>query len=516
MPRTKPAEQRRADLLAAAREQFLANGVAATSLEDITSRAGVSKGLFYLYFRSKDDLLLALQDQFSVELAERIRATTEAVEDWPAKLDACVTAIFDSYRERDDLHEVLFHHSGHVSASHRLTHALTLQAISDLLAGGTTAGASASRIQRRRPSCAGRARTASTRKAFSASRPRPVPGWSARHSRCSAVPLARRPPGGLKARLARYRAAGVLAVAEPPAASPSVAARCRYSWPRRTGGRRRRGASEDEPGRRHRMTRPTQPPEPPPDDFPQDGSSGRHRRDPRSPDGPYQQGPQPTFTPRGVPPEAPAPPRFTPRPDGGRRGRMTATAGAGATGHGLATAGLATAGTTSLHVPPDRAGMGGPSRRSLRARGTCPRRTRGARPGTRADDDVLRAPWVSAAVVHPVPLRRGAAAARGAAAGEARTGARRGGCPVRQATAGRRSLMFRARGNPVASRTRGRSAASRPSPPWRGQARRWPSARSPPGAAVSCARSCSRPPSGPVISPTRTTSPTRCPTPSTT
>ena len=141
MSRTKPAEQRRADLLAAAREQFLANGVAATSLEDITSRAGVSKGLFYLYFRSKDDLLLALQDQFSVELAERIRATTEAVEDWPAKLDACVTAIFDSYRERDDLHEVLFHHSGHVSASHRLTHALTLHAISDLLAGGTTAGA---------------------------------------------------------------------------------------------------------------------------------------------------------------------------------------------------------------------------------------------------------------------------------------------------------------------------------------------------------------------------------------
>ena len=52
---------------------------------------------------------------------------------------------------------------------------------------------SASRIQRRRPSCAGRARTASTRKAFSASRPRPVPGWSARHSRCSAVPLASPP-----------------------------------------------------------------------------------------------------------------------------------------------------------------------------------------------------------------------------------------------------------------------------------------------------------------------------------
>jgi TetR/AcrR family transcriptional regulator, transcriptional repressor for nem operon len=140
MPRTKPAEQRRADLLKAGRELFLAQGVAATSLDDVTSRAGVSKGLFYLYFRSKDDLLLALQDQFSVELAERIRAATDPISDWPAKLDACVQAIFDSYTERHDLHEVLFRHGGHVSASHRPAHALTLHAICDLLAGGVTAG----------------------------------------------------------------------------------------------------------------------------------------------------------------------------------------------------------------------------------------------------------------------------------------------------------------------------------------------------------------------------------------
>jgi TetR/AcrR family transcriptional regulator, transcriptional repressor for nem operon len=139
-PRTKPAGQRRADLLEAGKELFLSQGVAATSLEDITSRAGVSKGLFYLYFRSKDELLVALQDQFSVELSERIRAATDAIEDWPAKLDMCVQVMFDSYAQRHDLHEVLFRHSGHVSASHRPAHELTLHAIRDLLAGGTSAG----------------------------------------------------------------------------------------------------------------------------------------------------------------------------------------------------------------------------------------------------------------------------------------------------------------------------------------------------------------------------------------
>jgi AcrR family transcriptional regulator len=141
MSRTKPAEQRRADLLEAGKELFLAQGVTATSLEDITGRAGVSKGLFYLYFRSKDELLLALQDEFSVELAERIRAATSAIEDWPGKLDACVQVIFDSYAERHDLHEVLFRHGGHAPGGHHAAHGLARHVIRDLLADGTAAGA---------------------------------------------------------------------------------------------------------------------------------------------------------------------------------------------------------------------------------------------------------------------------------------------------------------------------------------------------------------------------------------
>jgi TetR/AcrR family transcriptional repressor of nem operon len=154
--RTKPAEQRRAELLAAGQALFLAKGIAGTSLDDITQRAGVSKGLFYLYFSSKEDLVLALQEQFSRALAERMRAAAEAVpastepahtgpastvrastvqastepastvrastepaatgpasagSGWADRLDACVRAGFECYRELHDLHEVLFHHA---------------------------------------------------------------------------------------------------------------------------------------------------------------------------------------------------------------------------------------------------------------------------------------------------------------------------------------------------------------------------------------------------------------------
>ena len=144
MTRTKPAEQRRADLLAAGRALFLAKGIAATSLDDITQRAGVSKGLFYLYFASKEDLVLALQDQFSREVATRMSTAAAALAesgqaDWAAKLDACVTAGFECYRELHDLHEVLFHHTRTARPGPEPAPAILV--LAGLLAAGTAAGA---------------------------------------------------------------------------------------------------------------------------------------------------------------------------------------------------------------------------------------------------------------------------------------------------------------------------------------------------------------------------------------
>ncbi len=46
----------RIELLAAAEAEFARNGVAATRIDDIVARAGRSKGAFYQYFTSKEDL----------------------------------------------------------------------------------------------------------------------------------------------------------------------------------------------------------------------------------------------------------------------------------------------------------------------------------------------------------------------------------------------------------------------------------------------------------------------------
>ncbi len=62
---SKPRWERRKDarpqeLLAAALGQFVERGYAATRLEDVARRAGVSKGTLYLYFANKEELFKAV------------------------------------------------------------------------------------------------------------------------------------------------------------------------------------------------------------------------------------------------------------------------------------------------------------------------------------------------------------------------------------------------------------------------------------------------------------------------
>ena len=57
-----PRLARRAQLLEAAQEVFVANGYHAAAMDDIADRAGVSKPVLYQHFPGKLDLYLALLD----------------------------------------------------------------------------------------------------------------------------------------------------------------------------------------------------------------------------------------------------------------------------------------------------------------------------------------------------------------------------------------------------------------------------------------------------------------------
>jgi AcrR family transcriptional regulator len=59
-PRIRRPDDRQGEIIHAALELFVTRGFAATKLEDVARAAGVSKGLPYVYFRSKEELFKAV------------------------------------------------------------------------------------------------------------------------------------------------------------------------------------------------------------------------------------------------------------------------------------------------------------------------------------------------------------------------------------------------------------------------------------------------------------------------
>ena len=58
--RTMPADVRKAQLLAAARKVLAANGFSKMRISDVVKEAGLSQGMFYLHFASKEEVVVEL------------------------------------------------------------------------------------------------------------------------------------------------------------------------------------------------------------------------------------------------------------------------------------------------------------------------------------------------------------------------------------------------------------------------------------------------------------------------
>ena len=75
---SKPPEIRRKELIDTAAELFAEKGYEAVSIRDILDRVHGAPGMFYYYFRSKQDIYLATLEQF---LSERIEKRCRVLED---------------------------------------------------------------------------------------------------------------------------------------------------------------------------------------------------------------------------------------------------------------------------------------------------------------------------------------------------------------------------------------------------------------------------------------------------
>lgn len=77
-PRTsKPAAERRTEILNAAQHLFITKGVQATSVQDILAAVGIAKGTLYYHFPSKEEILRALIARTTDRVVARSRAIAD-------------------------------------------------------------------------------------------------------------------------------------------------------------------------------------------------------------------------------------------------------------------------------------------------------------------------------------------------------------------------------------------------------------------------------------------------------
>lgn len=83
-------QETRALLLATARQMFTEVGYAHTSMDDLTARAGLTRGALYHHFGDKKGLLAAVVEQLDAEMDVRLRAITDTAEDdWEGFRQRC-------------------------------------------------------------------------------------------------------------------------------------------------------------------------------------------------------------------------------------------------------------------------------------------------------------------------------------------------------------------------------------------------------------------------------------------
>ncbi|EJC79713.1 transcriptional regulator [Rhizobium leguminosarum bv. trifolii WSM2297] len=136
-PRTKPAEERRDELMASAEWLFLQNGLEQTTIEEITTGAGVAKGTFYLHFSSKADVLEGLRARFVQGVLDGIVAAVESRkgQDWRGKLAAWSTACATGYLDAGGLHHLVFVATAPATRE-GLSRNILIDHLSELLAAG--------------------------------------------------------------------------------------------------------------------------------------------------------------------------------------------------------------------------------------------------------------------------------------------------------------------------------------------------------------------------------------------
>ena len=111
MARTRAAtyDAQRQFILEAAAEAFAELGFPSASMNDIARRCGVSKGLLYHYYASKEQLLYDVTEQYTQRLVALVEEAERRVRDPAKRLAELIQLFLEEYQTSQARHMVLLH-----------------------------------------------------------------------------------------------------------------------------------------------------------------------------------------------------------------------------------------------------------------------------------------------------------------------------------------------------------------------------------------------------------------------
>ncbi|MBU2704005.1 AcrR family transcriptional regulator [Sporomusaceae bacterium BoRhaA] len=128
MARTPQDPQIRVDeILDTAEPLFSANGYRKTTIQDITSKMSVAKGMIYYYFKSKDEILEAVIDRqisFLLDDIKQMVYSDDLIP--PRKIELLVTAIFHTAQYKDGLLLEILYDEKNIHIKNKMFHQGTL------------------------------------------------------------------------------------------------------------------------------------------------------------------------------------------------------------------------------------------------------------------------------------------------------------------------------------------------------------------------------------------------------
>jgi len=99
-------QETRSRILEAAVNVFASKGYHDTKVDDIVSQSQTSKGSFYFYFPSKQDIFMALVDTFAELLESRLRERLSSESSGTARVDAALRVCLETFGQYRSLAKI--------------------------------------------------------------------------------------------------------------------------------------------------------------------------------------------------------------------------------------------------------------------------------------------------------------------------------------------------------------------------------------------------------------------------